>query len=450
MAYIKDKTRFRHSTYGTGTFRGYNNNGIMLIDFSAHGVKKFAESSIRTGHLTLIAEAPQSQLQPAPTPVLQPPDIAIIHNSSSIRQYDTSNTIIGDKNILEAFNCEDTVLFNESYVVIGKETHAHIIRAAYDLTIIGHLSASEIQVNGTLTVTGSLVAQKINCSNNLLCQGNVTVADIYVGGDMIADSVKCDNFMCDGNAIIRTTIDIDKSSHTDKTIVACEGIIGGGTFSAKNAVANEYFEFDGDVEGHVVELETKRTLSEVSASASAIVATDFSAIPLEETLAMTADRIHAEYARLRELDEASLLDFTQKLSSSSLGELENIGKLFEQLTQISYKDEIDDLGDYLVIEYAKKKLPSQLYRYETVEHVDSLLLPKAAASLNELEFIPTSVEKIVQALHIIMQLKNHLPLSTEVLCDKVFSAIGLRFSTVKSIIARMAGQKNDNSASLMK
>lgn len=443
MAYTIDRTRFRHSTYGIGTFRGYSSAGIMLLDFPGHGVKQFAESSIRTGHLALVIETPQPQPQPKPIPkpVPQPPVIApVIHTGSSTRQYDTSDTIIGDKNILEAFDCEDIVLFNESYVVIGEETHARIIRAAYDLTIIGHLSASEIQVNGTLTVTGSLVAQKVNCSNNLLCQGNVTVDDIYVGGDMIADSVKCSHFMCDGNAIIRTTIDIDKSSRTEKTMVACEGIIGGGTFAAMNAIANEYFEFDGDIEGHIVELETETTLSEVSASAPAVAA-DFSAMPIEEALAKIAERIRNEYARMEELDEDALLDLTQKLSSSSLGELENIGNLFEQLTQISYKDEIDDLGDYLVIEYAKKSLPSQLYRYETVEHVDSILLPKAAAMLEELEFIPSSVEKIAQSLHIIMQLQGNLPLSTEALCDKVFSSVGLRFATVKSIMSRVGTPK---------
>lgn len=444
MAYIIDKTRFRHSTYGIGTFRGYSSPGIMSLDFPGHGVKQFSESSIRTGHLALVIETPQPQPQPKPVPkpVPQPPVIApVIHSSSSTQQYDTSDTIIGDKNILEAFDCEDIVLFNESYVVIGEETHARIIRAAYDLTIIGDLSASEIQVNGTLTVTGSIAAQKINCSNNLLCQGNVTVDNIYVGGDMIADSVKCSDFLCDGNAVIRTTIDIDNSSRTEKTMVACEGIIGGGTFAAMNAIANEYFEFDGDIEGHIVELETETTLSEVSAPAPVEVAADFSELPIDEALAKISERIRAEYARMEELDEETLLELTRKLSSGSLGELEDMGKLFEQLTQISYKDEIDDLGDYLVIEYAKKNLPSQLYRYETVEHVDSILLPKAAAILEELEFIPSSVEKIAQALHIIMQLQGNLPLSTEALCDKVFSSVGLRFATVKSIMSRAGTPK---------
>ena len=359
MAYIIDKTRFRHNTYGTGIFRGYSATGIMLIDFDGHGVKQFVEASVQTGHLTLVVETSNTepQMKSVPKQQTQTPAIApVIPGGGSTRQYDSAETVVGEKNILEAFDCEDVVLFNESYVVIGGEAHARIIRAAYDLVVVGDLSAAEIQVNGTLTVTGSVVAQKINCSNNFICQGDVTVGSIYVGGDIFAASIKCNDFLCDGNAVVRTTIDIDSSSRTEKTMVACEGIIGGGTFAAMNAIANEYFEFDGDIEGYIVELDTKTTLSEVATPAAVTVPEDFSELSIEEALSKIAERIRLEYARVEKLDEDELLDWTHKLSSSVLGELKDIGILFDQLTQISYKDEIDDLGDYLVIEYAKRNL----------------------------------------------------------------------------------------------
>lgn len=430
MAYTKDKTRFHHKKYGVGTFRGYNDTGNMLIDFADLGVKVFAESSIQSGHLTLVGEIFQ-------TPPQTPPMTPVIPNGSP-RQYDTSNTIVGDRNILEAFKCEDIVFFNESYLVIGTETQACVIRAAYDLTIIGNLSASEIQINGTLTVIGNIVAEKINCSNSLVCQGSLTADTIYVGADLIADSVKCTEFLCDGNAVIRTTIDIDKSARIEKTVVACEGIVGGGMFAATHAIANEYFEFDGDVEGNIMELETATTISEISLPMSTTA--DSFERPIDEVLTKIAERLRSEYGRIKELDEHALLELTQKLSSSGLGELDDMSNLFEQLTQISHKDEINDLGDYLVIEYAKKKLPSEVYCYESIKLIDSTLLPKATANLEDLEFIPSSVDKIAQALRIIMQLKDDLPLSVDTLCDKVFSSIGLRFSTVKTIISRIGSQ----------
>ena len=448
MAYIIGKTCFRHGTYGVGEFRGYseNDSNVMLIDFGQHGVKKFLKSSVKAGHLKLVVEEPNPcpETIPPHKPVLQPPVISpILPNGNMIRQYDSSETIVGDKNVLEAFDCEDTVIFNESYVIIGKETHAHIIRATYDLTVIGDISVSEISANGTLTVVGNITAKKINCSNSFLCQGSVIADNIYVGADIIAGSVKCGEFLCDGNAVIRTTIDIDRASHTEKTMVACEGIIGGGTFAAMYAIANVYFEFDGGVEGHVVELETGATLSEVSAAETV---SSFLEVSIDEALAKIAGRIYAEYDRMGDLDEEALLGLTGKLSASALGELKDMDRLFEQLTQISYKNEIDELGDFLLVMYAREKLPNQLYRYETIEHVDSVLLPKAEKRVEDLEFIPSSVERIAQSLHIIMQMQGSLPLSAEMLCDKVFSSVGLRFSTVMSIMAKVGVPKVQTSA----
>lgn len=435
MAYIKDRTQFRHNAYGTGVFRGYGDNGILLIEFAGLGMKKFLDSSIRNGLLTEIApivETPQSVVatvvHESVAPIVAPTVLP-----SGVVQYDSSDTVVGDRNILEAFDCEEDVIFNESYVVVGNDTHAHTVRATYDLTILGNLSVDEISVNGILTVMGDVQAKKINCANALICHGNITADDIYIGGDLIADSVKCSDFLCDGNAIIRTTIDIEKSSRIEKTMVACEGIIGGGTFAAMNAIANEYFVFDGDVEGHILELATDTTFSDISKPTTTI---SMNELPIDDALTQIAERIRLEYSRIGELDEEALLELMSKLSSGALAELEDIGFLFEQLTQISYKDEIDDLGDYLVIEYAKKKLPSQLYHYEAVEHIDSILLPQAQAGLEEMEFVPSSVEKIAQSLRIIVRMHGELPLSTDALCDKVFSSVGLRFSTVKGIMSR--------------
>lgn len=90
----------------------------------------------------------------------------------------------------------------------------------------------------------------------------MNVAIIFIGRDLVVDSVKCENFTCDGNALIRTTIDIERYARIDKTIVAYEGVIGEGSFSAKNAIANEYFEFSGDIEGKIVELDTNNIVSD--------------------------------------------------------------------------------------------------------------------------------------------------------------------------------------------
>ena len=217
-----------------------------------------------------------------------------------------------------------------------------------------------------------------------ICQGDVDADEIYVGG-IVAKSVRCVEFICDGNAIIETTIDIDESSRTEKTMVACEGIMGAGSFSALNAIANEYFEFSGDVQGKVIELESDTTFSEMTQPVK--VGTDLSELTIEDVIDKIEDRLNSEYEKIADLDEDSLIELTKLLGDNSLHILGDYSKVFNELTRISYQDEIDDFGDYLTVIYAKKILPKEIYTYETIEHIDSLMLPKAAELLLFSSFI---------------------------------------------------------------
>ena len=431
MDYIKDETLFRHRVWGIGTFRGYGEGGILQVEFTGEDIKKFVASSVENGILQLVASSSE-----AVQAGNQQQDIIpmMYHNGDALRQYDASALMVAEKNVLEAFDCEDVVIFNESYVIIGEEAHAHKISATYDLTVIGDISADEIHVNGNLTVTGSIVARQLHCSNTLVCHGDIVSNSIYVGADLIATSVKCTEFACDGNAIIRTTIDIDKSSRTEKTMIACEGIIGAGEFAARNAIANEYFEFDGEIQGHILELDTDTLLSEVD-SQSTVVA-DLMSLPVGEAIEKLEHRLAAEYSQFDSLEEDAIIEFTKRLANSALSILPSMGELFDKMIQLSYKDEIDDLCDYLVVMYAKRVLPKQLYHYETIEHIDKLLLPKAEENIDTLDFVPASISRIVLALHIVEQLHDDLPLSTDEILDRIFSSIGLRYATVKGIMTR--------------
>lgn len=491
MSYTKDKTKFRSSSYGVGIFRGYDakhGTGVLCIEFPNRGIIKFAATAVKDGHLHLVLDEPvQSKPVVAPKPVQKIPEekvvqevqekkiksvadcifselvdeinvqapnsTMIIEAGDTVIQYDTADTVIGDKNILEAFDCDSVMIFNESYIIIGDETSARKINATYDLTIVGSLTVDEIYVNGTLTVLGNLEARKIVCYNNMICQGDVSAEYIYVGKDLIADSIKCTEFSCYGNAVVRTTIDIDKSSRTRKTMIACEGIIGAGVFVALNAIANEYFEFDGDIHGRILELDTETVLSDIKLTVTAqsrvlpvqAVAIDqeIAKLPMDQVVKLVSDRLFQEYEQLNQYDQNKLLELTHLLSSSAIRDLNNVDTLLRHLTLLSSDAEINDIGDYLLIAYAKEKLPKQVYRHRCVEYVENVLRPKAEASLEDMEFIPSTVRKIAQSLYIIVQLEDALPLSADVLLDKVFSSIGLRFSTVQSIVSRVSVPKKD-------
>lgn len=423
MNYKIDKTIFRHRLWGEGVLRSIDGT-VLSIEFPQTGLKRLTEASVQSGILTVVN--PEISATKAP-------DTVITYNDGALRQYDTSDTVLGGKNILEAFETDDVVLFNESYTIIGEETTAKKISATYDLTIIGNITVDEIKVNGNLTVIGDISAKVLTCANTLICQGHVDADKIYVGG-IIAKSVKCVEFVCDGNALIETTIDIDKSSRTEKTMVACEGIMGAGTFAALNAIANEYFEFSGDIQGKVLELESDSTLSEMTVPVQ--VGTDLSELSIEEVIKQVEDRLKAEYKQCSTLDEDEIIELTKLLGNNSLHTLADYATIFDTLTNISYQDEIDDFGDYLTVVFAKKILPETIYRYETIEHIDTLMLPEAEKVLDELEFRPQSVERIAQCIRIAIECSDVIPMGLDSVLDKIFSSFGLRYSTVKNILGK--------------
>ena len=422
MEYTKDITKFIHKLWGEGILRDVENNALC-IEFTSQGLKRISADSISKGLLTIA--------NPETVTVAQ--NRSLSNNDNSLIQYDTSDTIVGNKNILDSFNSDDVVIFNESYVIVGEETTAKKISATYDLTIIGDIEVDEIIVNGELTVIGNITANKLTCANTFMCKGHVDSDYIFVG-DIVANSVKCVDFICEGNALIKTTIDIDESSKTEKLMVAGEGIMGAGSFAALTAIANEYFEFSGEVQGKVVELESDKTLSEITVPTQG--GTDLSKLPIKEVIEKFEQRLLCEYKQCSELDEGQVFELTKILADNTLHNLVDYATIFEALTNISYQDKIEDFSDYLTVRYAKKILPKEIYKYETIDHIDSLLLCKAEEVLEELEFTPKSVEQIAQCIQIVLQCAEDIPLETDCVLDKIFSSFGLRYSTVRNILGK--------------
>lgn len=423
MSYEIDKTKFKHKKFGEGVLRRIDGS-ILYIEFPTDGEIKFLKDSVEKGLLIEIVDTKSVETVLNDT---------MSNYAGKLRQYDSSDDAIGGKNVIEAFKSDDIVIFNESYTVIGEETSAKKISATYDLTIIGDVTVDELIVNGELTVIGNITAKSLNCANTLICQGNVNVDELYVGA-IVAKSIKCVKFVCDSNALIETTIDIDESSRTEKTMVACEGIYGQGSFEALNAIANDFFEFDGEIQGKVLELVSDTTFSEIMAPEK--VGVDLSELEIVDVIKQIEERLKVEYEKCRELEEDSVIELTRLLDNRVLHNISDYSTIFDVLTNISYQDELDDFGDYLMVKYAKKILPESIYRYETIEHIDTLMLPKAEKTLDELEFAPKSIERIAQAIKIAVECSESIPMDINDVLDKIFSSIGLRYSTVKNILGK--------------
>lgn len=445
MNLIENKTKFTHlkmPSWGVGTYRESEGNYIT-VEFENAGIKKFSKSSINS-MLKVVDEHIQNKPTPHMQDALPTSYVPVNTQNGSLIQYDGESDSIAGKNVIEAFEGNDSVIFNETYIIIGEHTEALKLHAMYDLTIMGDVTVQECVVNGSLTVIGTARIANLTCYNKFICKGDLYSDKIYVGGDMIADSTVCDELVCDGNVTIQTTVDVNQNAQISKTIVACEGIMGAGKFSATNAIANEYFEFDGEYKGKILELEIGNTISNsVPVKAAPIES-------IEEIIGMANQKLVEEYGKCPSLDEDAIIEHLCNLGAIENKNLRNlpiIESLFSKLVDISYQNKIETIEDYLTVLVAQKTLPNEVYSYESIDHIGKLFLPKAQKEMDKLTFEPTSVEQFANALSMAVQFEDELAEEWEILMDKIFESVGLKFITVNSMLSRNKPQKTSEPVS---
>lgn len=436
MNLIENKTKFTHlnmPSWGVGVYRK-SDGDYITVEFENAGIKKFSKATINS---MLIPVGETVETTPAPAPKKKSATkntyAPVNDHNVSLVQYDGEVSGIAGKNVIEAFEGDDSIIFNETYMIVGEHTKALKIHAMYDLTIMGDVTVQECVVNGSLTIFGDAHIANLTCYNTFICKGNLHADKIYVGQNIIVGSIDCDDIICDGNVVLQTTANINQNAKIGKTMVACEGIMGAGTFSAINAIANEYFEFDGEYEGKILELETDATINNTVPVKAAPCET------IEDIINLANQKLEEEYAKCPDLDEKEMIKHLKKLGaiqSRELKVLPIVEPLFTKLTEISYQDRIETIDEYLMVLMAQKMLPTEVYKYESVDHIGKLLLPKAQSEIDELGFEPCTIEQFSRVLSMAVKFEETLSADWEILMDKVFESIGLKYSTVSSMINR--------------
>lgn len=445
MNLIENETQFTHKSmpsWGVGVYRK-SEGDYITVEFENAGIKKFSKSTVNS-MLMPVGET----LEPAQSPSPKKENgtkttYASVNNlNGSLIQFDGEAGAIAGKNVIESFDGNDSVIFNETYIIVGERTKALKIHAMYDLTIMGDVTVQECVVNGSLAIIGDAHISNLTCYNTFICKGNLYSDKIYVGRNMNVGSIDCAEIICDGNVVLQTTANINQSAKIGKTMVACEGIMGAGTFSAVNAVANEYFEFDGEYEGKIIELETNATISDTTPIKSDHCEN------VEEIIDLANQKLAEEYAKCPDMDEEEIIDHLKKLGAiqnAGLKVLPIIAPIFTKLTEISYQDRIETIDEYLMVLMAQKMLPAEVYGYESVDHIGKVFLPKAQNEIDELGFEPGTIEQFSQALSMAVKFEETLSADWEVLMDKIFESIGLKYATVSSMIGRNQSKKNTQS-----
>lgn len=347
-------------------------------------------------------------------------------------QFNSSKQIIGTMSVAEAVDTDSDIVFNESYIVIGNVLRGDSIHATYDLSVIGNLIARKITVNGDLIVKGDIEADSLECRGSVICAGDIRVKNANFESYSCADSIVGETVTASDNLFVRTTVDTGEKIEVDGLIVVGEGILGDGEFRAKAAIANEYFEFAGDANSTVFEISEMDFI-------------EASETPVRPTSGMTgktntgdafdaADAFNKAFEnslnQWTEYEEDVLIQEMKKILSN-LDDLYLIDTIMDQIVSISYKREIDNFKDFLYVLCAKNIFPDQLASYETIEPVLNQMYTDALENIEQMEFSASNIEEFAYSLFILSKYGTQLTISKEDGADKLFSSIGLRYSTVE-------------------
>ena len=347
--------------------------------------------------------------------------------SAKLTQFNSGDHVLGNKNIAEALVTTGDVVFNESYIVVGDAMEAEHIHATYDLDVIADLYADSISVNGNLFVKGNIEADELICHGTFICTGEVKVKKIILESYAVADSIVGEELFSGDHLFIRSTVDTNNKFESEGLVVAGEGILGDGSFKASAVIANEYFEFNGENKTKVFEI------SEMEFTQESVVS-----VPIEEAkpkdiagvISLLKETLENHLGVWKELDEEEFVSKFREIVAA-LDDLHFSERLLDTVIELSYEREITNFKDYLVILGAKNVFPKELAEYETIAPVIDDLFNDATYKIDKMEYNADNAREFACSLLLLDLYQDQLPISMEEGADKIFSSVGLRYSTVE-------------------
>ncbi len=345
-------------------------------------------------------------------------------------QFNSGEHVLGNKNVAEAVITEGDIVFNESYVVIGKSLEARNIHATYDLDVMTNIVAETISVNGNLFVKGDIEVDKIICRGTFYCTGEVRVNKCNLGSHAMIGSLIGKEVYASGDLFIQTTIDTDSSLEADGLVVAGEGIMGDGSFRAKAAIANEYFEFSGKNKSKVFEISemefTEATTPEGNGSVN------LETLNIESTIDIFNKVFNKSIDEWSEFEEEEFIVEIRKVAES-MYDLQMIDRVVDTVIALSYEHQIVNFKDYLFVLCAKNTFPEGMDKYETLQPVIEDMLNDATYRIDKMEYKAANIQEFAVSLLVLNKYRDQLQISVEEAADKIFSSIGIRYSTVEHI-----------------
>lgn len=163
---------------------------------------------------------------------------------------------------------------------------------------------------------------------------------------------------------------------------------------------------------------------------------------------MANKKLTEEYGKCSSLDEEQLIDhlrFLSGIENKELKALPIVEPVFSKLADLSYKSRIETIEEYLTVLVAKELLPDEVFSYESIEHIGRLYLSKAHDEISNLIFEPTTIEQFAQVLSMAVKFEEELSDDWEIMMDMIFESVGLKYSTVSSMIRRNKPKETETS-----
>ncbi len=343
-------------------------------------------------------------------------------------QFNSGDHVLGNKNIAEAVITDGDIVFNESYTIIGESLEARNIHATYDLDVLADIITKAISVNGNLFVKGNIEADEIICRGSFYCTGEVRVNKCNLGSHAMIGSVIGKDVYATGDLFIKTTIDTDSSLETDGLLVAGEGIMGDGFFKAKAAIANEYFEFSGMNKSRVFEISEMEFTEDTDDFHN-----DAEEMDIETAIDIFNKVFNKSIYEWSQYEEEEFITKVRKVTGS-VCDLQMIDRVVDSTIALSYQRQIDNFKDYLFILCAKNIFPEGMVKYETLQPVIEEMFDEATYRIDKMDYRAKDIQELTISLWSLNMYYDQLPISMEEAADKVFSSIGIRYSTVEHIL----------------
>ncbi len=350
--------------------------------------------------------------------------------SETIMQFNSGEQIVGSKNVAQAVNTDGTIVFNESYIVIGDVLKGSTIHATYDLTVLGSISANKLVVNGDLLVQGDIEVGDLECHGQCVCLGKITAKTVSLGNISYLATIDSNEIFSSDSLFVGSTMDIREAVDINGMLVAGEGILGEGSFSSDSTIVNEYFEFSGEVQNKVYEL------SEMDFSVLSDIRIED--VDVEKLISALKDSFSMSVKKWGDLEEEELIQNVLNIAKQS-PDFVLLTILLPIISELSYQKEIDNFRDYLYVLGAKNIFPDELSKYETIEPVLTTMFDAATMALERMVFRSNDLNEFSISLYILSAYHSQLPISLEEAGDKLFSSVGLRYSTVDHVWRKQNG-----------